>query len=335
MAPPQKEQQHYLVVAPGPHEPGPSPRGPPGPCDWAHVTLSTAVSAHRRMFPSLSAPNEDVIAGDGDVGGISYFPYSDGYDEGFCLFAGDSDAAWRNLESFDRVGRETFAAVFDRLAACGRPPVTCVVYTFVMWWAADLAREKGIPRAMYWIQPAAMLAVYYGYLHAGGNVQRLVADHADEPEFEVAMPGLPPMAIRDLPSFFTDLTDRRLAAVFYGVRRTLEQVETDRPIGEITAREKPMVLVNTTEELEADVIAAVFPDLHVIPIGPAVGDGNAAAPSKKSNDMYEHDEKAYMEWLDEKPAGSVVYVSFGSMSTTSKRQKEEIRRAPLPLGRSP
>uniref|UniRef100_A0A0D9VDI1 Uncharacterized protein n=1 Tax=Leersia perrieri TaxID=77586 RepID=A0A0D9VDI1_9ORYZ len=189
-----------------------------------------------------------------------------------------------------------------------------------MWWAADVAREKGIPRAMYWIQPATMLAVYYGYLH--GDFERHVAEHAGEPGFEVALPGLPPMAIRDLPSFFTDLADRRLAAAFHGVRRTVEQVDIDRRIGE-----KPIVLVNTVEELESDVIAAAFPDLEILAVGPAIGDGNATSPpSKKANDMYEHDEKAYMEWLDGKAAGSVVYVSFGSMSATSKRQKEEIRR---------
>ncbi|BAS77537.1 Os02g0203300 [Oryza sativa Japonica Group] len=50
------------------------------------------------------------------------------------------------------------------------------------------------------------------------------------------------------------------------------------------------------------------------------------AAARASHDLYRHDEKGYMEWLDAKPAGSVVYVSFGSMSVVSRRQKEELRR---------
>ncbi|KAE8800577.1 UDP-glycosyltransferase 75C1 [Hordeum vulgare] len=41
-----------------------------------------------------------------------------------------------------------------------------------------------------------------------------------------------------------------------------------------------------------------------------------------------------MEWLDSKPAGSVVYVSFGSMSTVSKRQKDELKRGLAASGRA-
>uniref|UniRef100_A0A0D3F257 Glycosyltransferase n=1 Tax=Oryza barthii TaxID=65489 RepID=A0A0D3F257_9ORYZ len=318
-------RQHFLVVAypgQGHINPARALAARLARATGAHVTLSAAVSAHRRMFPSLAAPDEEVHdAGADGGGGISYVPYSDGYDEGFRLFAGDGEAAWRHAETFGRVGREAFAGVVDRLAARGRP-ATCVVYAFLMWWAADVARERGIPRVLYWIQPATMLAVYYHYLH---GLEDLVTEHAGEPEFTVAMaPGLPPMAIRDLPSFFTDLGDTRLAAAFHGVRTTIEQLDIDRR----SSSKPPMVLVNTVEELELDVLAASFPDLDILPIGPADTslDGGAAAAARASRDLYKHDEKGYMEWLDAKPAGSVVYVSFGSMSVVSRRQKEELRR---------
>jgi len=226
--------------------------------------------------------------------------------------------AWEADGDDDEEGR---LGVVDRLAARGRP-ATCVVYAFLMWWAADVARERGIPRVLYWIQPATMLAVYYHYLH---GLEELVTEHAGEPEFTVDMPGLPPMAIRDLPSFFTDLADTRLAAAFHGVRTTIEQLDIDRR----SSSKPPMVLVNTVEELELDVLAASFPDLDILPIGPAatsLDGGGAAAAARASHDLYRHDEKGYMEWLDAKPAGSVVYVSFGSMSVVSRRQKEELRR---------
>ncbi|XP_047046589.1 cyanidin 3-O-rutinoside 5-O-glucosyltransferase-like [Lolium rigidum] len=292
----------------------------------AHVTLSAAVSAHRLMFPSLESPDEEV-----HDGAIYYIPYSDGYDRGFHLFAGDEDDARRYSEAFGRVGRETFSAVLDRLAARGRP-VTCVVYAMLMWWAAEVARERGLPRALYWNQPATMLAVYYHYLH---GYERIVTEHAAEPGFTLSMPGLPTMAIRELPSFFTNLTDGRLVAAFGNLRRTFEQLDLDVDIS--TGRRKPMVLVNTVEALELGALASV-PELDMLPIGPAVlslfADGMRNGRNAVVGDLFEHDEKGYMEWLDTKPARSVVYVSFGSMSAASKRQKEEMQRGLAASGRS-
>lgn len=332
--------QHFLVVAfPGQGHINPAralaerlARATPG----ARVTLSAAVSAHRRMFPSLASPDDEV-----HDGAISYVPYSDGYDHGFSLFAGDGDEAERYAEAFGRVGRETFSAVLDRLAARGRP-VTCVVYAMLMWWAAEVARERGLPRTLYWIQPATMLAVYYHYFH---GYERTVTEHAAEPGFTVSMPGLPPMAIRDLPSFFTNLTDGRLAAAFGGIRRTFQQLDLDVGSGGSGAggSRRAMVLVNTVEELESGALASV-PELDVFPVGPAVvslftegeggtSSGTAAAAAAAVGDLFEHDEQGYMEWLDTKPARSVAYVSFGSMSAVSKRQKDELRRGLAASGR--
>ncbi|XP_047076586.1 cyanidin 3-O-rutinoside 5-O-glucosyltransferase-like [Lolium rigidum] len=322
--------QHFLVVAfPGQGHINPAralaerlARATPD----GRVTLSAAVSAHRLMFPSLASPDQEV-----HDGAVSYVPYSDGYDRGFRLFAGDGDDARRYCEAFSRVGSETLSAVMDRLAARGRP-VTCVVYAMLMWWAAEVARDRGVPRLLYWTQPATMLAVYYHYFH---GYERIVTEHATEPGFTVAMPGLPPMAIRDLPSFFTNFSDERMVAAFGDVRKTFEQLDLD--VNRSTGGRKPMVLVNTIEELELGALASV-PELDLFPIGPAVislfADGTTrSSPDAVVGDLFVHDGKAYMEWLDTKPARSVVYVSFGSMSSASKRQKEEMKRGLAASGR--
>ncbi|VAI45254.1 unnamed protein product [Triticum turgidum subsp. durum] len=256
--------QHFLVVAfPGQGHINPAralaerlARAAPG----ARVTLSAAVSAHRRMFPSIASPDDEV-----HDGVISYIPYSEGYDHGFSLLAGDGDEVQRYAEVFGRVGRVTFSAVLDRLAARGRP-VTCVLYAMLMWWAAEVARERGVPRALYWIRPATMLAVYYHYFH---GYERLVTEHAAEPGFTVSMPGLPPMVIRDLPSFFTNLTDGRIVATFGDIRSMFQQLDLDVDNGSTTGGRQAKVLVNTVEELEAGALTSV-PELDVFPVGPAV-----------------------------------------------------------------
>jgi hypothetical protein len=203
----------------------------------------------------------------------------------------------------------------------------------LMWWAAEVARGRGVPRMLYWTQPATMLAVYYHYFH---GYERIVTEHAAEPGFTVAMPGLPPMAIRDLPSFFTNFSDERMVAAFGDVRKTFEQLDLD--VNGSTGGRKPMVLVNTIEELELGALASV-PELDLFPIGPAVlslfTDGTTRGnPKAAVGDLFEHDGKAYMEWLDTKPARSVVYMSFGSLAATTKQQKEEMKRGLAASGRS-
>uniref|UniRef100_A0A8I6Y4Q9 Glycosyltransferase n=1 Tax=Hordeum vulgare subsp. vulgare TaxID=112509 RepID=A0A8I6Y4Q9_HORVV len=183
----------------------------------------------------------------------------------------------------------------------------------LMWWAAEVARERGVPRALYWIQPATMLAVYYHYFH---GYERTVTEHAVEPGFTVSMPGLPPMTIRDLPSFFTNFTDGRLAAAFGDVRRTFQQLDLDVGSGGSGAggSKRAMVLVNTVEELVSGALASV-PELDVFPVGPAVV-------------------SLFTEGEGGTSTGSVVCVSFGSMSTVSKPQKDELKRGLAASGRA-
>uniref|UniRef100_J3KWZ8 Uncharacterized protein n=1 Tax=Oryza brachyantha TaxID=4533 RepID=J3KWZ8_ORYBR len=74
--------------------------------------------------------------------------------------------------------------------------------------------------------------------------------------------------------------------------------------------------------------------VDIVPVGPvlsfldAAGAGVAKNGTAAScNDLFKQDDTGYLEWLDAQPAGSVVYISFGSMSTMSRRQIAEAVRA--------
>jgi hypothetical protein len=45
----------------------------------ARVTFSTAVSGHRRMFPSPARSDDETV----DAAGVLHVPFSDGFDDGF------------------------------------------------------------------------------------------------------------------------------------------------------------------------------------------------------------------------------------------------------------
>lgn len=265
----------------------------------ALVTFSTTEAAHRRMFPA-DAPNNH-----NDDGRLELIPFSDGTETGY-VPTSDHAAFNAYVAGFHVAGARSVGELVDALGARGRP-VTRVVYTMLLPWAADVARDRGLPSALYWIQPAAVLAVYYHYFHGHAGV---VADHRHDPSFLVRLPGLPPLAVRDLPSFITDSTDTSdfFHSIYTTTRDLFDALDRETP--------KATVLVNTCEELEAGTLAALGA-YDVLPIGPVLPAGDEAG-------LFKQDDAKYIEWLDAKPASSVVYVSFGSLARMAKEQLDEL-----------
>ncbi|EER88587.1 hypothetical protein BDA96_10G235200 [Sorghum bicolor] len=283
----------------------------------ARVTFCTAVSGHRRIFPSLASPDEEFV----DAAGVLHAPYSDGYDDGFNPAVHDAGTYRARATA---AGRETLSAVVARLAARGRP-ATRVVYTFLVPWVADVARAHGVPAALFWIQPAAVFAVYYHYFHGHGAALAACANGLD-PDATVRLPGLPPLKPRALPSVVSVTSpEHRHHVVLDMVRELFLSLDEHRP----------RVLVNTFDALEPDALRAV-PQLEVDAVGPVVPvpDDDVSPASRADLQLHCHrDAKPYTEWLETKPARSVVYVSFGSILPVSKRQEEEMRKGLEATGR--
>jgi UDP-glucoronosyl and UDP-glucosyl transferase len=307
----QLKDQHFLFViihGQGHINPGRSFAKRLARTTGAQVTFSTTVSNHRLMFPSLTSPDEEITDGQ-----ITYIPYSDGYDHGVKLFVDDQVDYQKK---FNQVGPATFNSILDNLAARGQP-VTCIVYSMQMHWVKDLASERGIPTAFYWVQPAGMLAIYYHYLR---GYRDLITAHADDPFFVVNLPHLPQMRIKDMPTFFTNPMDKTFKPIFETLLLTIESALKPSKDGS-----KSMLLINTFEDLEHEAIKCIE-EAEVLTIGPyipsLIHDGNE---TNISGDLFKADEKGYMDWLDTKPENSVVYVSFGSLATMSKKQIEEIQ----------
>nr|CAD1843043.1 unnamed protein product [Ananas comosus var. bracteatus] len=141
-----RQQQHFLVVtypAQGHINPSQHLARRLARSTGARVTFSTAVSAHRRMFPSLSSPDQEF-----SDGLLSYIPYSDGSDDASNAAAATTTKmpppTTRCCVS-SRLGRGPSSAVLDRLSARDER-VTCVVYTILLPWVADVARPTASPR---------------------------------------------------------------------------------------------------------------------------------------------------------------------------------------------
>ncbi|TVU11248.1 hypothetical protein EJB05_44821, partial [Eragrostis curvula] len=304
-----KAQQHFLFVT-GPLHGHINPvqrlaarvlAANPG----ARVTFSTAVSGHRA--PAHIPVPRAAQRGDG---GVLHAPYSDGYDDGFDPSAHDARLYRARTRDADRA---SLAAVVARL----RPTVTRVAYTFLVAWALDVARDAGVPAALYWIQPATVFAVYHRVLHGGGHGDALAAACAGGGSVE--LPGLPALTADALPSIVSAASpEHPMHGAFQSFRDLFVDLDENRP----------RVLVNTFEALEPEALRAV-PELEVVAVGPAVPDEASLSP-RTTDDTTED----YMAWLDTKAARSVVYVSFGSFGAAGRGDEARpgCHRPAVPMG---
>ena len=270
------------------------------------------------MFPATPEPDGAAGAlhhGGDEDGRLEFLPFPDGTEAGYVRSA-DPGAFNAYMASFHAAGARGVAGLVDALAARGRP-VSRVLYTLLLPWAEGVARERGVPSALYWIQPAAVFAIYHHYFHGCAGV---VAEHRHDPSFVVELPGLAPRAIGDLPSFLTDSTDPSdiFHSIFNTIRDLIESLDKERP--------RATVLVNTCQELEVGALAAMGAH-DVLPVGPVLPSGDDEAG------IFKQDGAEYMEWLDAQPASSVVYVSFGSLSTMAREQLDELLRGLEESGR--
>ncbi|KAL9260020.1 UDP-glycosyltransferase 74F2-like protein [Drosera capensis] len=145
--------------------------------------------------------------------------------------------------------------------------------------------------------------IYY-YLHHGLLKMPITSS-------SVELPGLPPLKAVDLRSFVT--SPESYPAYLDMVLKQHVHVDTG-----------VFVIVNTFYELEAEVIDAMRKQSPAIPIGPTI-------PSLYMDNRIK-DNKVYglnlfgpsITWLNFKPPGSVVYISFGSLADLEFRQMEEL-----------
>ncbi|XP_039142543.1 cyanidin 3-O-rutinoside 5-O-glucosyltransferase-like [Dioscorea cayenensis subsp. rotundata] len=266
----------------------------------AAVTFSTTVFAHRRMFSS----NQDLISD----GLITFIPYSDGYDDGF---KSEPSIFTDKFHSYVRTNsKRSVSEIVGNHAGRGQP-VTCIIYTIVLNWAVEVAREHGILSVLYWIQTSSVFATYYHFFH---GFESLIKTHIDDLSFTVSFPGLQPLQIRDLPSFVRvtnyDSADGSILCLF---REMFEILDEEKE------RMKAMVLMNTFQEWETDALASFNVEIEAIPVGLLPKETNSGAGY-----LFKEDEKKYMEWLDTKEDGSVVYISFGTMVEMKKEQIKEM-----------
>ncbi|XP_054781099.1 mogroside IE synthase-like [Prosopis cineraria] len=230
---------------------------------------------------------------------------SDGYDEG----AGPDVKISRTYsERFWQAGPPTLCELLDKLFNNGLP-VDCVIYDSFLPWALDVAKKFGIFVAAFLTQPCFVNSVYF-HLHQG--ILKLPVIE----ESKILLPGLPELEPSDLPSFLNLHCD--MFPIFWD-----SLVETFDNIGKAD-----WLLSSSVYELEPEVVDWMRKMWPVKTIGPTVPSMFLDKRIQHDHDygisMFQPNKDLSMNWLHNKPQASVVYVSFGSITTLREDQIEEI-----------
>ncbi|KAG0463907.1 hypothetical protein HPP92_019976 [Vanilla planifolia] len=169
----------------------------------------------------------------------------------------------------------------------------------------DFLADVGCP-------PAAVFAIYWHYFHGYNSI---ISANAVDPWATVSLPHLPRMRTRDLPSFVTtETTEDADDTILRRIREMFDTLDAElKREGRI-----PRVMANTAWKLEAPAMAPVAEKFELVGIGPVFEDASEGSLFKAAQ------EEEYIEWLNGQEKGSVVYVSFGSISVLKKEQMEEI-----------
>ncbi|MCD7472182.1 hypothetical protein HAX54_013190 [Datura stramonium] len=276
------------------------------------VTFATSVFAQRRMAKTaVSTPLE----------GLNLAAFSDGYDDGF---KPDVDDPKHYMTEIRSRGSQTLRDIIQKSSDEGRP-VTSLVYTLLLPWVAEVARELHIPSALLWIQPATVLDIYYYYFNGYEDEMKC---STNDPNWCIQLPRLPLLKKQDLPSFL-DSSGSQDGKYSFALPTFKDQIDT------LDGEENPKVLVNTFDALEQEALKAIE-KYDLIGIGPLIPssflDGKDPLDSSFGGDLFQKSND-YMEWLNSKPKSSIVYISFGSLLNLSRNQKEEIAKGLIEIKR--
>ncbi|GLJ07452.1 hypothetical protein SUGI_0067430 [Cryptomeria japonica] len=183
-------------------------------------------------------------------------------------------------------------------------PVSCVVYDSFLSWVPKIALKLGIPHAFFWTQSASVFSIYHHFKTVEKwDGERNLPVNFDFPclgEFNIADLPSPFHHARGVPDFFGDLDSVTNASC---------------------------VLVNSFNKLECRVLEFLSRLLRmpILTVGPSIPSAflEGGNPEDKrvgaGADPWE-DPEYISKWLDKKPPLSVVYVSFGSITSISPNQ---------------
>nr|BAG80538.1 UDP-glucose:glucosyltransferase [Lycium barbarum] len=237
---------------------------------------------------------------------VSIEAISDGYDDGG-IDQAESFLAY--ITRFKEVGSDTLTQLIQKLTNC-ECPVNCIGYDPFLPWAVEVAKNFGLVSAAFFTQNCTVDNIYY-HVHKG--VIKLPPTEVDE---QILIPGLSSTTVEssDVPSFESSPQSDKLVELLVNQFSNLEKVD--------------WVLINSFYKLEKEVIdwmAKLYPIKTIGPTIPSMYlDRRLPNDKEYGLSLFKPMANECLNWLNNQPISSVVYVSFGSMAKVEAEQLEEV-----------
>ncbi|CAL1401966.1 unnamed protein product [Linum trigynum] len=194
--------------------------------------------------------------------------------------------------------------LIDQMNATGSDAITCVLADQTNGWAFEIAVKRGITRVGFCPAAAAMVAVQFSIprLIRDGIIDQQGAPTKDDQTVKLAqeMPALRPSEF--VWNCFGDDNTRK--HMFELVLRSTESM-----------RSADWLLCNSAHDIEPGSFGSIQ---TLLPIGPL-----GSIPSSFGSLEGEEDQ-VLLNWLDQHPPDSVIYVAFGSTTLFDPSQLEEL-----------
>ncbi|KAL2552245.1 UDP-glycosyltransferase 83A1 [Forsythia ovata] len=217
----------------------------------------------------------------------------------------DRNELGKLTESIFNVMPGELEALITTMNRLGKHEVSCVIADENMGWALEVADKMGIRRAAFWPAAAAMLGL-------GFRIPKLldegIVDSNGRPlknQMIQLSPKMPSMNSMDLAwtSIGDPATQKIVFDVFVKNNKSVKLVE--------------WIICNSSEVLEPGAFS-LFP--NIVPIGPLLASNRLG----KSSGYFWPEDTACVDWLDQQPTNSVIYIAFGSFTVFDRTQFQEL-----------
>ncbi|KAF8396536.1 hypothetical protein HHK36_018160 [Tetracentron sinense] len=271
------------------------------------ITFINTQSVHHQISKAQTDSADDIFAGARNSAlDIRYSTVSDGLPLEFDRSLNHDEFMESILHVFSDYVEELIAKIVESAV----PPVTCLIADTFYVWPTTIGKKFGLINVSFWTEPALVFTLYYHMelLRNNGHF----ASNDNRKDTISYIPGVWAIEPTDLMSYL-QATD--IATV---VHRIIFKAFEE-------AKAADIILCNTVQELEPETISALQVKKPFYAIGPIFPTGFTKS-SVATNLWSESD---CTQWLNTKPHGSVLYISFGSYAHASKNDIVEIAKGLL------
>ncbi|KAG6598620.1 UDP-glycosyltransferase 74E2, partial [Cucurbita argyrosperma subsp. sororia] len=219
----------------------------------------------------------------------------------------DTDTMRQTLDRFREKMSKNLENYLREVMDSSNPP-RFILYDSTMPWVLEVAKEFGLPRAPVYTQSCALNSINYHVLHGHLKLP------PDSPT--ISLPSMPLLCPNDLPAYDYDPASTETIIEFLTSQYS-------------NIQDADLLFCNTFHKLEGEIIKWMESwGRPVKAIGPTLP--SAYLDKRLEDDKYyglslfDPNKDECLKWLDSKPPGSVLYVSFGSLVVLGEEQLKNI-----------